>query len=120
MPVGSLNLSLKYAPAIVPDEAGIQNIRQDTMTELSGLGQLSCISQPDICGVGGTVRAARKIYNEIFDASGDNLVMETEKITKILDVYRKNSKKILKKVMQLAPGPHSYGHYRNGHFIDRY
>ena len=103
MPIGSFNLSLKHAPAIVPDNAGIKSIRQDVLAELGNLTQFNCGSNPDICGVGGTVRAARKIYNELFDASADNMVMETEKIAKILSYYKKNSRKVLKKVMQLAP-----------------
>ncbi len=103
MPVGSLSLSLKYAPEIVPDAAGIKSIRQDVLAELDKLEQFTCKKQPDICGIGGTVRAARKIYNEIYDKSGENMVMDTDKLEKILSHYRKNSRKILKKVMQLAP-----------------
>ncbi len=102
MPVGSLNLSLKHAPAIVPDGTGLKNIRQDVLGQLGRL-ELSGKKAADICGVGGTVRAARKIYNEMFDAPGDNMVMDAENLRQILNAYRKNSRKVLKKVIQLAP-----------------
>ena len=102
MPVGSFNLSLKHAPAIVPDNTGIKKIRQDVLTELEKV-QFKCGKQPDICGVGGTVRAARKIYNEIFDAAADNMALDTDNLAKLLNYYKKNSRKVLKKVMQLAP-----------------
>ncbi len=103
IPIGSLNLSLKYAPAIVPDSAGIKNIKQEVLTELGKLDSFKYGKQPDICGVGGTVRAARKIYNELFDAASDNMAMDTKNLAKILEFYKKNSRKVLKKVMQLAP-----------------
>jgi exopolyphosphatase/guanosine-5'-triphosphate,3'-diphosphate pyrophosphatase len=102
MPVGSLNLSLKHAPAIVPDDSGLKNIRQDVLGQLGRL-ELNGEKITDICGVGGTVRAARKIYNEMFDVPTDNMVMDTENLSQILSVYRKNSRKVLKKVIQLAP-----------------
>ena len=78
IPIGSLNLSLKYAPAIVPDSAGMKNIKQEVLAELGKLDSFKCGKQPDICGVGGTVRAARKIYNELFDAASDNMAMDSK------------------------------------------
>ena len=56
-----------------------------------------------ICGVGGTVRAARKIYNDMFDMPADNMVMEMGMFSKILSEYRKDSKSVMRRVMQLAP-----------------
>ena len=103
IPIGSLNLSLKYAPAIVPDNEGLINIRQDVLAALDKLEHFKCAKQPDVCGVGGTVRAARKIYSEMFDTASDNMVMDTGNLVKILEHYKKNSRKVLRKVMQLAP-----------------
>lgn len=113
MPVGSLNLSLRHVRAVIPKEDAVKKIRQDVLGELKKLGgkkfgnwKTACGGADagiTICGVGGTVRAARKLYNDMYDQPPGNMEMETEKFAKILSVYRKDSKVIMRRVMQLAP-----------------
>jgi exopolyphosphatase/guanosine-5'-triphosphate,3'-diphosphate pyrophosphatase len=104
IPVGSLNLSLRHVRAVIPKDDAIKKIRQDVLAELKKLdGTVEHGKHRTICGVGGTVRAARKIYNDIFDIPPDNMVMETALFQKILSMYRKDSKEVMRRVMQLAP-----------------
>ncbi|SHI21040.1 exopolyphosphatase / guanosine-5'-triphosphate,3'-diphosphate pyrophosphatase [Sporobacter termitidis DSM 10068] len=102
MPVGSLNLSLRHVTSIIPDEDAFKKIRQDVQDELKKL-KSTLGSQKTICGVGGTVRAARKVYNDMYGKSGDNMEMETDKFVKILSAYKKDSRSVMQRVMQLAP-----------------
>lgn len=103
MPVGSLNLSLRHVSAIIPDEDDFKKIRQDVLSELKKLKPSEIGNKKVICGVGGTVRAARKIYNDMYDLKSDNMVMEAEKLAKILSAYKKDSREVMHRVMQLAP-----------------
>lgn len=103
IPVGSLNLSLKHVSAIIPDEAAYKRIKQDVICEIKKLKQFCTPYQKIICGVGGTVRAARKIYNDMYDMTSENMEMDCEKLSKILSVYKKDQSAVMRRVMQLAP-----------------
>jgi exopolyphosphatase/guanosine-5'-triphosphate,3'-diphosphate pyrophosphatase len=114
VPIGSLNLSLKHVRSIIPKKEAYKKIRQDVLEELQKLKGVNFGSRKTVCivgaddgitiiGVGGTVRAARKIYNDMYDMPSDNMEMEMEKFSQILSVYRKDSKEIMRRVMQLAP-----------------
>ncbi len=103
IPVGSLNLSLRHAPDIIPSNTSIKLIRQDVLTELAKLDPSKATGAPVVCGVGGTVRAARKIYNDLYDLPNSNMTMDADKLQKLLSVYKKNTKQIMRRVMQLAP-----------------
>lgn len=103
MPVGSLNLSLRHVASIIPDDAAFKKIKQDVLCELKNLKEFELTHQKTICGVGGTVRAARKIYNDMYDLPSENMVMEGELLSRILTVYKKDQKDVMKRVMQLAP-----------------
>lgn len=103
IPVGSLNLSLRHVAAIIPDESAYKKIKQDVLCEIKKLKGFSIETQQTICGVGGTVRAARKIYNDMFAMSPENMVMDSEKLSKILSIYKKDQNSVMRRVMQLAP-----------------
>jgi exopolyphosphatase/guanosine-5'-triphosphate,3'-diphosphate pyrophosphatase len=101
--VGSLSLSLRHIAAIVPSKDELKSIRQDVLSELKLPEQFQDARLKTICGVGGSVRAARKIYNDIFDMPEGNMVMETGKLAKVLSAYKKRPAEVLQRVMQLAP-----------------
>ena len=114
MPLGSLNLSLRHVRSIIPKEEAFKHIREDVLEELKRLKSVKfdprnalCGDGTDglitVCGVGGTVRAARKIYNDMYDLPSSNMEMEMKRFTKLLSVYRKDNKEIMRRVMQLAP-----------------
>jgi exopolyphosphatase / guanosine-5'-triphosphate,3'-diphosphate pyrophosphatase len=103
IPVGSLNLSLKHVSSIIPDEAAYKKIKQDVLSEITKLNDFEAANQKIICGVGGTVRAARKIYNDMYNLSSDNMLMDCDKLTKVLSVYKKDPNEVMRRVMQLAP-----------------
>ena len=102
LPLGSLNLSLKYVNAILPKKSNMQKMKDDLKEELAKI-DLSVPKQGMICGVGGTVRAARKLYNELYGLPTDNMVMEAEKFSDILLKYRDERKVIIRNVIQLTP-----------------
>ena len=114
MPIGSLNLSLKHVRSIIPKDEAFKKIKHDVLDELKKLrnskfgsrktvGAAGADTGLTVCGVGGTVRAARKIYNDMYDLPVGNMTLEMEKFSGLLSVYRKDNKEIMRRVMQLAP-----------------
>lgn len=103
LPVGSLNLTLKNVEMVVPNNGAIKNIRRDALNALKKVNNGDFGHCGVLCGVGGTVRAARKIYNDLYDMPSDNMEMDTKKFLKIISAYKDDNKDILRRVMQLAP-----------------
>ena len=66
LPFGSLSLSNKYVAEFLPNEKEILRIRNHVLKQLKSVSNaITPENNKLICGVGGTVRAARKLNNEI-------------------------------------------------------
>lgn len=102
IPVGSLNLSLKHVNAVLPKKSNIKNMTDDIKNEIQKIDP-SIQRKETACGVGGTVRAARKLYNDIYKLPLDNMEMEADKLFEILTIYKTDRKEIIRKIIQLAP-----------------
>lgn len=103
MPIGSLNLFYKYVSALLPTSANMKKIRTRVMSELKDSGFLTIGRQKQICGVGGSVRAARKLYNEIFDLPSENLEMEPGKLDRLFSLFETDQKAVYRSILQIAP-----------------
>lgn len=102
IPLGSLNLSLKYVRSIIPDATAYKKIKQDVLCELKK-NKFSAAPGHAICGVGGTARAARKLYNDMYAEPPENMSLDVKKLCKILSAYKKDATRVMHRVMQLAP-----------------
>lgn len=102
IPVGSLNLSLKHVNAVLPKKINIKKMTDDIKHEIQKINP-SIQSRETACGVGGTLRATRKLYNDIYKLPLDNMEMEAEKLFDILSIYKTDRKEIIRRVIQLAP-----------------
>ncbi|MDF2474333.1 MAG: putative Ppx/GppA phosphatase, partial [Anaerocolumna sp.] len=72
MPIGSLNLFVKHVSNIIPNEEERVFIRNIVFEHLQAKG-LKQETYETICGVGGTIKAAAKLNNSIYNlASGSN------------------------------------------------
>jgi len=103
MPVGCLNLFLKHVPFLLPTSGSIKEMKRNILAELKKADFFEEKKQSVICGVGGTIRAAGKLYNDIYELSGENMVMESDKLGKMLALYKNNGKDILHRILQIAP-----------------
>lgn len=104
MPVGSLNLCSKFVSNLMPDKHEIKNIKKVVLDELKKINAPDLLSDARIiCGVGGTVRATCKLSNDIFELPSSNRQLDVENVKKILQLYNKNKKEFLLKILQIAP-----------------
>ena len=102
MPVGSLNMYAKYVKALVPTGRELRIISRAVREKLDRIDRAAAEYEL-ICGVGGTIRAACKLNNEIFGAPPSNRALKVENIGKIIETVRSNDKKSLTHILKVAP-----------------
>lgn len=102
MPIGSLNLYVKYVKKIIPKDGERLAIRQAVLDNLEAL-ELDRQEYPTICGVGGTIRAAAKLSNHLFNLPRTNTTIEAVYIKKILELIHNSHKDTLTPVLQNIP-----------------
>jgi exopolyphosphatase / guanosine-5'-triphosphate,3'-diphosphate pyrophosphatase len=102
MPIGSLNLYVKYVKKIIPKEEERDIIKQAVLDNLEAL-EIERQNYLTICGVGGTIRAAAKLSNHIFNLPKNNVNIEASHIKEILELIRNNHKDTLTPVLQNIP-----------------
>ncbi|SHO50796.1 Ppx/GppA phosphatase family protein [Anaerocolumna xylanovorans] len=102
MPVGSLNLYVNYVKKIIPKEDERELIKEHVTEALKSL-ELKKETLLCICGVGGTMRAAAKLSNQIFGYSKENITVKTSDIKEILHMIHNSKKQTIAPVLQVIP-----------------
>jgi len=106
MPVGSLNLYSKYVKKLLPNVEERRKIRKKVAEELKTLensGKICPKKFVTLCGVGGSVRAAAALNNEIFEGKSGSREMEADDVEKVLHVFSSCNKDTLRWILQVAP-----------------
>ncbi|SEJ47650.1 exopolyphosphatase / guanosine-5'-triphosphate,3'-diphosphate pyrophosphatase [Propionispira arboris] len=75
LPIGSLNAYGQYVHYLLPNKSERKAIKEAVLAELSKITDLDSAKQAFVCGVGGSIRAAGKINNYLF-----NLPLDTDEI----------------------------------------
>ncbi|WMJ87294.1 Ppx/GppA phosphatase family protein [Anaerocolumna sp. MB42-C2] len=102
MPIGSLNLYVKYVKKIIPKKDEREIIKQAVLENLNTL-DLKKETYQNICGVGGTIRAAAKLSNHIFGLPKNNTNIEVHHIKQILELIHNSHKNTLTPILQNIP-----------------
>lgn len=101
IPIGSLSLYSKHVRDILPTDEEMSEIKSSIK---SAVRKLNIDSNAQIiCGVGGTVRGACKLNNEIFDLSADNRIVEVKNLRDILSRFSKDRNYAVKKIIKTLP-----------------
>ncbi|SHE30874.1 phosphatase [Alkalibacter saccharofermentans] len=103
IPIGSLNLYKKCVSQLLPDKKEKKLIRDTIKSELEDIGEIINKPYKIICGVGGTVRATKKLNNSIYDLPDENIEIDIKNIKKILKILSKNSRDSLDAILQVVP-----------------
>lgn len=97
LPIGSLTAYENYVAEILPAASEEKAISKAVDAELSAVPE---ISADVICGVGGTIRAAVKIYNELAEKPLPAGRAEVEKLASLLQTDRKT---LARTILKVAP-----------------
>jgi exopolyphosphatase/guanosine-5'-triphosphate,3'-diphosphate pyrophosphatase len=102
MPIGSLNLFVKHVSNIIPNEEERVFIRNIVFEHLQAIG-LKQETYETICGVGGTIKAAAKLNNSIYNLASGSNNLEVCHISVLLDLIKDSSKNTLTPILQNIP-----------------
>ena len=92
IPVGALSLYTKYAEDFLPSSAEIFDMQAEIKQLLKE--QLQDFPAGDklyVCAIGGTAKSARLLYNELFLRPDENMTMQTDKMTDIINKYKRDN-----------------------------
>lgn len=84
LPVGSLNMYDRYVTNLLPSRAERKAIKQHVLNLLKEDADLNYGEYPRVCGVGGTIRAARKLNNYLFQLPLSNMRINVPNIKKMI------------------------------------
>ncbi len=103
IPTGCLNQFYKYVSALLPTASSMRKIRNNVISELKDVGFTEIGRQKRLCGVGGTIRATRKLYNEIMGLSQENAELEVAGVERLIRLFEEDQRAFYRPVLQLAP-----------------
>lgn len=104
IPIGSLNMYGRFVSELIPSKDEIKKIRKATKQALDTvLLPQDLISTAILCGVGGTLRSACKLNNDLFHEPVENRQFPEERIEMMLKMLSDGKKNSLTKILQVVP-----------------
>ncbi|MBN7774205.1 phosphatase [Clostridium aminobutyricum] len=101
LPIGSLSLYTKFVKNILPTKKELSKMKDCINDELKTI-EISGEYQI-ICGVGGTIRGACKLNNEIFDMVSGNRNIEIKRLNEMLRDFSEERKYAVQKIIKNIP-----------------
>ncbi|MEG1869445.1 MAG: phosphatase, partial [Oscillospiraceae bacterium] len=103
IPLGSLNTYKQYCTKLIPTVEEQAAISDAVIKELKKLKQINKEKHSLFCGVGGTVRATKKINNEVFGIMPSNNKILCSDLTEITKELTENPITGLDLILRIAP-----------------
>ncbi|MDR2577246.1 MAG: hypothetical protein LBC70_00340 [Chitinispirillales bacterium] len=113
--VGSMGMYSKYVTKVLPTKPQREKIYVETFERIRAeivaqsakmiAREPESVWQPrtEMCGIGGTMRALRKLNNAIFGAPHTNYTVSAKNTGKILNLIDANTRLMLDKILYLTP-----------------
>jgi exopolyphosphatase/guanosine-5'-triphosphate,3'-diphosphate pyrophosphatase len=99
--IGSLNTYKNFVKNILPAKTELSEIKKEVkriLNENEVDRNISCAY-----GVGGTIRAVLRLYNEEYKIDDSNRIMESDKIKKLMKLYSEKKNYMTDKIIKIAP-----------------
>ncbi|MGB5822513.1 MAG: hypothetical protein WBH44_00430 [Proteocatella sp.] len=103
MPVGSLNMYKKYVKSLLPTKFERKAIGKEVKKELEKLNLNIEKKYLNMCGVGGTVRATRKLSMEFAQNEKVNKEVDIDDIKSVIKELEGDEKETIDKILQVIP-----------------
>lgn len=87
LPIGSLSLHTKYCTDFLPSETEIVKMATEARNIINTANEFKNISHAEICGIGGTCKGARLLYNEMYHQPDTNDAVPADKIPEIISHF---------------------------------
>ncbi|HWT76075.1 MAG TPA: phosphatase [Mobilitalea sp.] len=102
IPIGSLNMYVRFVKKIIPKKEEREMIRQTVLNHLTALDVEYGI-YPTICGIGGTIRGISKLNNSIYNLPVDNTDIDTSHVKEILASIKNSHRDTLSPILRNVP-----------------
>ena len=103
LPVGCLNLSVEHVSRIIPDEDEWKNIKEAVREQFAAVDWGESVTAPLLVGVGGTLRAALKLANALYDSPPGLNELSADNVREIARLLRENKDNIYHTVYKTTP-----------------
>lgn len=103
MPVGSLNMYKKYVEKLLPTKEEKRIMAKEVKREIEKLDLENFEKQKIVCGVGGTIRGARKLSIEITQRDKADKEIDTDDIKRVLRELEGEDKLIIDRILKIVP-----------------
>lgn len=84
LPIGSLALHTKYSTDFLPSAEEIQQMISEVHSIIDTAEEFADIAHAEICGIGGTCKGARALYNEMYAQANTNDAIPASKIPEMI------------------------------------
>ena len=91
LPVGSLNIYDRYVSNLLPSRSERKAVKQMVLQLLKQDADLYYGEYPIVCGVGGTIRAARKLNNYLFQLPLSNMRIKAPNIKRMIKLLENDA-----------------------------
>ncbi|MBD3108458.1 phosphatase [Bacillus sp. AGMB 02131] len=103
MPIGSLSLFTKHVSKLLPKKSEKHAIVEEIRFELDKLFEFDENELfQEICGVGGTIRAACKLNNDLLGSEARNSI-DCKHLGKMLKILNKRKKDTYRRILRVVP-----------------
>ena len=92
---GSLNMYNKHVSDLIPNRKERKAIEKEIQEALLANPEFAEGEYPNICGIGGTVRAAGKLNNDIFGLPADSMEINASNIKKLIKMLENDEEEDL-------------------------
>lgn len=102
LPIGSLNMYKKHVSGLIPTKSERKAIKKQVKDEIENSSINTEKEFVNICGVGGSCRAARSLSYELFETSLDSEI-PTSSIKEMIKEFEDDSKETIDGILQIMP-----------------
>ncbi len=103
IPMGSLNMYKKYVKNLIPTKDERRSIAKDVKKEIDKLDLNTQTKYEHMCGIGGSIRATRKLSIELLGNDKPNKEFSTEEIKLLIKEFEGDDKLVIDKILQIVP-----------------
>lgn len=87
LPIGSLALHTKYTKDFLPNDIEITKMIAEIHQVIDTAPEFKNVSHAEICGIGGTCKGARALYNEMYSQDLKNETIPVDKLPQMINHF---------------------------------
>ena len=103
LPFGSLSMFSNHVSSLFPNKKEKKEIEEEVKTELKKVKFLNKKTFDTVIGIGGSIRAAKNMNNDMFEMPRENNRIFADNVPKLLKEFQGNENEVLRKVLKVSP-----------------